>query len=95
MMGGVSFMVNGKMCVGAHSGNGMLLRCEPEMTEELLLKKGARRFEMKGKNNMKGWLIITPEGTGSKKDFDYWITLAIEYNTKLNTTSPGKKKQQD
>jgi hypothetical protein len=54
-MGGISFMVNGKMRIRAHTDNEMMLRCEPEITDELLLKKGVRRFEMKGKNNMKVW----------------------------------------
>ncbi len=76
-MGGVSFMVNGKLVARAHSTGDMMLRCKPEMTEELLLKKGAHRFEMKGKP-MKGWLLISPAGTDDTKDLKNWITLAIQ-----------------
>jgi hypothetical protein len=79
-MGGISFMVDGKMCVRAHTDNDMMLRCDPVMTEELLLKKGAKRFEMRGRTTMKGWLVISEEGIKNKKDFDYWISIALDYN---------------
>lgn len=95
MMGGLSFMVNGKMCVRAHRNDELMLRCKPEMTDELLLKKGARRFEMKGKSNMKGWLLISPEGTSSKEDFKYWMKVAIDYNNELNSGSTRKQKSKN
>lgn len=89
-MGGISFMVNGKMCVRA-AGEEIMLRCEPGMTEELLARKGARRFVMKGKPMMKGWLVISPEGFNSKKDFDYWIKIALDYNDKIKEDSRKKR----
>jgi TfoX N-terminal domain len=82
-MGGISFMVAGKMCVRAHSNGEMMLRCDPARTEELLLKKGAARFEMKGKPAMKGWLLVGTEGTRNKKDFDNWIGIALSYTEKI------------
>jgi TfoX/Sxy family transcriptional regulator of competence genes len=91
MFGGVAFMVKDKMCVGVDKDD-MMLRCEPEMTGELLLKKGARQFDLTGKP-MKGWLLIGPEGTNSKKDFDYWIKLSLESNGKIKAAKKvGKKK---
>ena len=53
-------MVNDKMCVGVDKDD-LMLRCEPEMTDKLLLKKGVRLFDLSGKP-MKGWLLIAPEG---------------------------------
>lgn len=79
-MGGISFMMNGKMLVRAHSDGTMMLRCKPEMTELLLQKKGVTRFEMKGKPMMKGWLLIHQEGMEKQKDFDDWIKVAREFN---------------
>ena len=38
-MGRLSFTLNGKMCVRVNN-NDMMIRCQPEMTEELLYKKG-------------------------------------------------------
>ena len=81
-MGGISFMVHDKMCVRVFNDE-IMLRCEPGRTDELLTKKGARRFEMKGKPMMKGWLMISAEGIKTKKDFDYWMKIALDYNKKI------------
>ncbi|MBK5278325.1 MAG: TfoX/Sxy family protein [Bacteroidia bacterium] len=88
MFGGVAFLVNAKMCVGVNQDD-MMLRCEPEMPDELLSKKGARPFDLTGKL-MKGWLLIGTNGTKNQKDFDWWIKTAVEGNKKL--TAPIKKK---
>ena len=88
MFGGIAFMVYDKMCVGVDKDD-IMLRCEPEMTDELLSKKGARPFDLTGKP-MKGWLLVSSEGTSNKKDFDWWIKTAIEANKKA-TVSKKKK----
>lgn len=88
MFGGIAFMINGKMCVGVDKDD-IMLRCEPERTDELLSKKGARSFDLTGKP-MKGWLLVNSEGTSNKKDFDWWMKTAIEANRKA--TGAKKKK---
>ena len=90
MFGGIAFMVNDKMCVGVDKDD-LMLRCEPDMTDELLKKKGVRMFDLTGKP-MKGWLLIGPEGTNSKKDLDHWIKLALESNKNVAAAKKGKKK---
>lgn len=89
MFGGIAFMINDKMCAGVDKDD-LMLRCESERTEELLKKKGARRFDLSGKPMASGWLLISPEGTNSKKDFDFWIQIGIEANKKA-TVSKKKK----
>jgi TfoX/Sxy family transcriptional regulator of competence genes len=83
MMGGIVFMVKGKMCVGVYRMDSLMLRCDPERTEELLLKKGAKRFTLKGKPLKKGWLIVSPEAIKSEKDLNFWINNALDYNKTL------------
>jgi hypothetical protein len=78
-MGGISFLLDGKVCVRAHSDGTLLVRCEPKRTDELLAKKGGRRFEMQGRPTMKGWLLIGPEATRSKKDLDYWVGVSLDF----------------
>lgn len=82
MFGGIAFMVNGKMCVGAYSGGEMMVRCDPDRADELVTRKGARHAEMKGKPMAKGWLLVSSEGTTSAQDFDYWIGVALDFNQK-------------
>lgn len=89
MFGGIAFMVNDKMCLGVDKDD-IMLRCEPERTEELLSKNGARPFDLTGKP-MKGWLLVSADGTKSNKDFDFWVKTAVEANKKA-TAKPYKKK---
>ena len=65
MIGGLAFMVDGKLCVGVYRGEELMLRCDPAMTDELVTKKGGRRAEMKGKPMAKGWVLISSEGITS------------------------------
>lgn len=89
MFGGIAFMINDKMCVGVNNED-LILRCEPEMTEKLLSKKGVRLFDLTGRP-MKGWLLISPESTSNKKDFDFWINLALESNKKISSPKLATK----
>ena len=89
MFGGIAFMVNDKMCLGVDKDD-IMLRCEPERTEELLSKKGARPFDLTGKP-MKGWLLVSADGTKSKQDFDFWVATAVEANKKATTSAKKKK----
>lgn len=89
MFGGIAFMVNEKMCLGVDKDD-IMLRCEPEMTDELLSKKGARPFDLTGKP-MKGWLLISADVTSNKKDFDFWVKTAVEANKKATVSAKKKK----
>ena len=89
MFGGIAFMVNDKMCIGVDKDD-IILRCDPSENDDLLKKKGARIFDLSGGRPMKSWLLVSPEGTRSQKDFDWWLNKAIEGNK--NAVSSKKKK---
>lgn len=78
MMGGLTFMVNEKMCVGVLNDD-LMARINPEVYEAALKKKGCRKMDFTGRP-MKGFIFVDPEGTRTKKDLEYWIKLALEYN---------------
>jgi len=91
MMGGVAFMVKGKMCVGVIK-NEMMARIDPDIYEEALEKNGCRPMDFTHKP-MKGWVFISPEGIDKVKDLEYWISLALEFNKKVPLSKkkkPGK-----
>ena len=87
MFGGIAFMVNDMMCMGVDKDD-IVIRCEPERNDEMLARKGARPFDITGKP-MKGWILVSEEGTKSKADFDFWVNAALEGNKKAK---PAKKK---
>jgi len=78
MFRGVTFMVDGKMCVSV-SGEELMLRLDPDMTEQLAEENGTRPMVHGGKH-MKGFIYISEERFKNKKDFDHWIKLALDYN---------------
>lgn len=90
MMGGLTFMVNGKMCVGIFQDE-LMARIDPEVYEVALSKKGCRAMDFTGRP-MIGFVFVSHEGTKSKKDLDQWINLALDYNKKAKA-SPKKKKK--
>jgi TfoX/Sxy family transcriptional regulator of competence genes len=81
MFGGVAFMLNDKMCVGINNDD-LMIRCDPDQTDELLAKKGVRLFDLTGKP-MKGWLLVNADAVKSQKDFEWWISLAADANKKI------------
>ena len=87
MMGGLTFMVNGKMCVGIFRDE-LLCRINPKIYEESLTKKGCHPMEFTGRR-MKGFVLVSSDGIKSKKDFDYWMNLSLEFN-KLAKSSKRK-----
>ena len=78
MFGGVCFMVNDKMCVGVVKDE-MMCRINPEMDEIVLEMNGCRAMDFTGKR-MKGYVFVSDEGMKTKKNFDYWINLCLEFN---------------
>lgn len=84
MMGGLTFMVNDKMCVGIIHDD-LMARIDPEIYEEALTKKGAREMDFT-KKPMKGWIYVGPDGIDMDKDLSNWIQLALDFNPKAKSS---------
>ncbi len=91
MMGGLTFMVNHKMCVGI-SNDDLMVRLDPAVYNAALKKKGCREMNFTGKA-MKGFVFVSPEGTSNGKDFIYWINLALDFNKKAKSSKQMKNKK--
>ena len=87
-MGGLTFMVNDKMCIGVIQDE-MMCRIDPELQDEVLSKKGCRIMDFTGRP-MKGYVMVDESGMKSKKDFDYFISLCLSFN-KIAKSSKRKK----
>lgn len=83
MMGGITFMVYGKMCIGIIKEN-LMARIDPDIYSDVLTKKGCREMDFTGRP-MKGFVFVEPEGIDMDDDLDYWIGLALEYNPKAKS----------
>jgi TfoX/Sxy family transcriptional regulator of competence genes len=88
MFGGLCFMVDDKMCVGVEQER-LMLRIDPQQYDELLEKEGCRPMDFTGKP-MKGYVFVDKDVLQTKKQLNYWVTLALEYN---KIAKPSKKKK--
>jgi hypothetical protein len=84
MFGGLSFMINKKMCINV-SGENLMCRFDPALTKELSGKKGFLPMKMKGKEYL-GYCYVEPAGFKNNKDFDFWINLCLQFNDKAKSS---------
>jgi len=87
MMGGITWMVDDKMCVSIFKGE-LMVRVEPKELDALLKKRGATQMVHGGKS-MKGYLMIAPKGFDTDVDLEYWVKKCLEFNPRAKA---GKKK---
>ncbi len=77
MFGGVGFLLNGNMCVGAWR-EFLIVRVGLDAYEFLLSEPFTQEFNITGKV-MRGWLMIEPEGVSQDDELRRWIEFAIEF----------------
>lgn len=87
MMGGLIFMVNGKMCIGVDSDKNskqdrLMVRVGKLNYEELLQKEGSRKMDFTGKP-MRGFLFLGPEAFDIEADLNFWVAQALAFNRLL------------
>ena len=80
MMGGLCFMVNGKMCVGVDKSR-LMARIDPDGYERALRRKGCVPMDFTGRP-MRGFVFVNPEGLSSDAELDSWLKLALELDRK-------------
>ena len=88
MMGGLTFMVDEKMCVGVIKDN-LMARINPDIYEDALTKEGCREMDFT-KRPMKGYVYVDPLATDMDDELAYWIQLALDFNP-LAKSSKKKK----
>jgi TfoX/Sxy family transcriptional regulator of competence genes len=89
MMGGLTFMVNDKMCVGIIKDE-LMCRINPSLHEMAVEKHGCRTMAFTNRP-MIGYVLIEESGMKSNSDFDYWINLALEFNKDAKSSKRPKK----
>ena len=90
MFRGMCFMLNGKMCICV-SDDEMMCRIDPDIYETALEKPGVRAMIHNGRT-MKGFVFVNEDVIKSKKEFDYWVQLSLEFNKKAKAAKKPKKK---
>jgi TfoX/Sxy family transcriptional regulator of competence genes len=90
MIGGLSFMVNNKMCYGIVKTQ-LMARIGLDAYDVALTKEGCTEMDFTGRS-MKGYVYLEPEAIDMEDDLAHWIQLAIDFNP-MSKASPRKKKK--
>lgn len=89
MFGGLCFMVNDKMCLGVEEER-LMVRLDPDRYYEAMEKEGCKPMDFTGKI-MKGYVFVDIDVLDTEKKLDYWVQLALEFNSKAKAAKKKKK----
>ena len=78
MFGGIAFLVNGNMAVGASGQGGLLLRVDPEQADDLLTRPHASLAVMRGRE-MRGWMRIDSDGIETMRELREWARHGVVF----------------
>jgi len=84
MMGGLCFMVAGKMCLGIVDCR-LMVRLDPEIYDGALRKPGCAPMDFTGRP-MRGFVFVWPEGHETNSQFESWVQLALEFNPRAKSS---------
>jgi len=89
MMGGLCFLVDGKMCVGVEKER-LMVRIDPGIYEETLGRKGCVPMDFTGRP-MRGFAFVNAEGLTAQAELKSWLDLALEFNPRAKASKPKRK----
>lgn len=78
MFGGVTFMVNGKMCISVGRGR-LMCRIDPEVHDAAVARPGVRTVKMNGRA-YRGFVHVQEASVGTARDLAYWVRLCLAFN---------------
>jgi TfoX/Sxy family transcriptional regulator of competence genes len=78
MMGGLCFMVDGKMCVGVERDR-LMARIDPAVYDAALRRKGCVPMDFTGRP-MRGFVFVNATALTTDNELNDWLTLALEFN---------------
>ena len=81
MFGGLAFLLNGNMSCGIHRDE-LIVRLDPEKTEEALRQKNTRIFDLSGRP-MRGWILVQAKGLATEATLAKWIQMGVKYASSL------------
>mgnify|MGYP000099830230 CR=1 FL=1 len=87
MFGGICFMLNGNMLVGA-SPRGLMVRVGKEADGAALARPHTRPMEQ-GNRTMPGYVIVDNDGVARDRDLEAWLDMATAF---VSTLPPKEKK---
>jgi TfoX/Sxy family transcriptional regulator of competence genes len=82
MFGGIAFMLGGNMAVGVR-GDDLLVRLSQEDAQSALSEEGVRPFEMGGRRQPRGWVLVAGERISDDAGLREWVNAGADYAASL------------
>ena len=85
MFGGLAFLIGGNMAISASGQGGVLVRVDPDKTDEVAGRAHAQIAVMRGRE-MPGWLRVDADGLRTRPQLQRWVEEGVAYARSL----PGR-----
>jgi TfoX/Sxy family transcriptional regulator of competence genes len=82
MFGGLAFLAGGNMAVAASGQGGILVRVDPDESDELVASTPAAPMEMRGRS-MAGWLRMDAADVAEDAALGEWVERGWRYASSL------------
>lgn len=82
MFGGLAFLIGGNMAVAASGQGGVLVRVDPDASDELVATTPASLMEMRGRS-MRGWLRVDANEVSTDAELAAWVERGTAYARSL------------
>ena len=82
MFGGLAFLIGGNMAIAASGQGGILVRVDPEQSDELAASTPAEPMEMRGRS-MAGWLRVDTTDVTDNAALAEWVERGTGYAASL------------
>jgi TfoX/Sxy family transcriptional regulator of competence genes len=82
MFGGLGFMIRGNMAIAASGQGGILVRVDPDESDELVAATAAEPMEMRGRQ-MSGWLRVDTAQVATVDELGAWVERGATYAASL------------
>jgi|SRR5438876_4421048 len=90
MMGGLCFMVDGRMCCSVSGRGGLLIRVGPDAHQLVSNEPHVQPMAMGGRT-MTGFVRVAPEGYRTEAGLKQWIKRGLDFVASMPTKSPARK----
>ena len=78
MFGGLAFLIGGNMAIAASGQGGILVRVDPEQSDELVATTPGEPMEMRGRQ-MAGWLRVCAADVADDGELAAWVERGTAY----------------
>jgi TfoX N-terminal domain len=84
MFGGLAMLLGGNMAVAVRGQGGLMIRVDPDDSDDVLADPGATIAVMQGRP-MRGWIVVEPTAVADAADLRRWVKRGVTYARTLPT----------